>query len=173
MRVIALLVAASPAFAENTVTLHATYLDAPTEWCAGNEGVPVLIEMDGPDIAKGPIARTYHRVRRGTEITHIEVKNPEHFIDGSEDILGRFSASLQGCQSPWGSFPLSGSWAIDGDEPISGYVQKRYIASLSGMPFFQLDREAGAYSAELGEASFFAAYPIQLEKTLTHGSERE
>lgn len=120
---------AGPAVADaaNVVRLHAAYLDAPTDWCAADAGVPIVMTIDGPDLFVGvPLSEqpTAVKVRRGgSDVQRVEVgrTDPTELITryGTEGVhsststtsvnvtpasvtpVGRFMAEVQVCQSLW------------------------------------------------------------------------
>ncbi len=139
------LVAATPAVASDsdTVFMHQRFLDSPTEWCAKDEGVPVVLTSDGPDVFRGEFARDVTprvRVRRGNgaaevvdvapieadEIrsrrgTHLRVLNTNNYsaIDARTENLvrfGRLRFEITACQSLWADTYGNGTWEVVDEE---------------------------------------------------------
>ena len=149
MKAIALVLASTAIVAAasdaDTVVMHQRILDAPTEWCAQDEGVPAVLTSDGPDVFRGEFARDDTprvRVRRGggaTEVvdvapveadeirrrrgTDLKVLKTEHYsaIDARTENLvrvGRLRFEMKVCQSLWADMYRNGTWDVVDDEGV-------------------------------------------------------
>jgi hypothetical protein len=167
-------IAAATASAQDAGTVHldVAYLAAPTDWCPADKGVPMTVEMDGPDIIRGP--EDFPRgvtVRRGSEVTYVDGENTnsfardEDFIGPNADVIGRFSAELRSCFSAFGDNRASGSWTLVGLDGViseTGTFEDEYLSfSLSG-PFFRpVAGSPKAYYAKFGDFRLFTtARPV-------------
>lgn len=116
-------VLASPAFADtNTMTVTATYLAEPTDWCAAEDGLPILYEIDGPTVYLAPRegAGTI-AVRRGTSRHQIEVRRSDvptrRPAPGINLTTGKFTGTVRACQSPF-SMSGTGTWHVTGETGV-------------------------------------------------------
>lgn len=130
----------------NQVFLDATYLGAPTDWCAADAGVPMVVKMDGPDIIEGPKAWPRKvTVNRGgnVQIVHTgentaSFNRPEDFSGPIAKVIGRFSAEFRTCHSAWSSPRLTGRWrmtATEGGDLSSGTFEDERNFSFN-LPLF-------------------------------------
>ena len=130
----------------NVVRLHAAHLDAPTEWCAADSGVPVIMSIDGPELfVSVPLAEqpSAVKVRRGgNEVQRVEVgrKDPTELVTrfGNEGThsststtsvntrpsnvtpVGRLEAKVLVCQSMWPRERDQMSWrVVDADGNVA------------------------------------------------------
>ena len=167
-------IAAATASAQDAGTVHldVAFLAAPTEWCPADQGVPMTVEMDGPDIIRGP--GDFPRgvtVRRGSEVTYVDGEKTnsfardEDFVGPNAEVIGRFSAEFESCFSAFGDNRASGSWTLvglDGVVSETGTFEDEYLSfSLSG-PFFRpVAGSPKVHYAKLGDFRLFtAARPV-------------
>ena len=182
----AVVVAACAGFAvaqeTGEVFLAATYLGAPTEWCPADEGVPVVIEMDGPDIIAGPNdwPRSV-KVRRGGEVGRVIISE-ENTVSMERDslwenaeVVGRFHADFRACQKPWFSYRVTGNWRLtstDGSQADGGEIDNSPM--VSSVPFFRrLGRDTGAIYARFGDRILFARDGSEITRTQTFAAETD
>lgn len=151
--------------ATDMVRLDATYLNAPTDWCAADMGVPLVITMDGPNVVAPPDAFPVTvRERRGTQSSGIVFsgqstnslrKKPDL---SKAEVIGRFSAEVQGCHSLWTTFRVSGTWQLtrpDGAKLDAGRIEDESLG-FSDLPFFKsVSQYSDAMFATLGERHVF------------------
>lgn len=126
------------ATAENVVKLHASYLDAPTPWCSADEGVPIAITMDGPDVGGTLASKFYVTQLRGTERRQVEIPPPEGYSEPTSAYTGRFGARMEICDNFWKSNPADVEWqVVDGAEVLdSGTYESTYGISRA-VPLFR------------------------------------
>ncbi|WP_371224896.1 hypothetical protein [Roseovarius sp. 2305UL8-3] len=137
----------------NQVSLHATYLGAPTDWCAADSGVPMILKMDGPDIVKGPPnpTRTIRENRGGKTRRVIQGEHIGSFWNDLEinpAVIGRFSAEFEICHSLWQYARANGIWkltGVDGSPTTFGKIEDVNIYNFH-IPFFRL--VPGSHTAE-------------------------
>jgi hypothetical protein len=160
----------------NEVFLEATYLGAPTDWCPPDQGVPLVVKMDGPNIVESPEdwPRTV-RVRRGTqsaritsnEETTVSLRQTRKFEFSTQ--IGRFSAELRTCQTPWSLTAVSGTWqlvGLDGSELSSGTVDTG-LGRLHDVPLFgNTGGRSSAMFAKFGNATLFTPTRPQVTRTI-------
>ena len=178
MKWFVLFLLAAPAEAQNKVALQVTYFGAPTEWCAQDEGVPFVANLDGPDVlAEQPPRRTSKQktvtvVRRlGDEIIEMEVpvsgaENPET----EPDVVGRLSAEFRGCHTLRRTLlPVNGTWAVKGLMPESGpindlsfYSIRLHEGKIFGVSFYKI-----------GDRKFYAPGPFERTTTETFAFQGE
>ncbi|WP_306114307.1 MULTISPECIES: hypothetical protein [unclassified Roseovarius] len=108
----------------NQVFLSATYLGAPTDWCPTDAGVPVIVEMDGPDIIRGPQEplkivreRTGGKVKR--VLTGEHTGSLWNYVEADQTVIGRFTAEFQACYSLWHDKRVTGGWRLVGPEGVA------------------------------------------------------
>jgi hypothetical protein len=152
--------------------LDVSYLAAPTDWCPANAGIPMVINMDGPDIIKGPdeFPRAV-RVRRGSQVTDFSGENTasmnpvEDFSGPNAELIGRFTADFRTCFDPFGYVRATGSWRLtapDGSNAGSGAFENEQISHLY-FPFFRgVAGPSRAYYAEFGDRWLFTAAQPQI-----------
>jgi hypothetical protein len=150
------------------VLLDATYLAAPTDWCPADAGVPMVLEMDGPDIIQGPntFPKTV-RERRGGNISIIHTEentasfnNPEDIGGPNAEVIGRFAAEFQTCFSPWKTPTLTGSWRLigkDGADMDQGSFENEYLGSMNSLFFRSVAGSSKAHYAQFGDRLLFTA----------------
>ena len=146
--------------------MHATYLAAPTDWCPASEGVPLVIAMDGPDIINGPDDWPPKvRVRRAGEPGDTQINGDRIDLDGP--VIGRFSAKLRGCQSPWRHLHLDGTWTLAdaNGSPLKSGVVKEYWGQPTLLFFRRINRSSDAYFAKIGEDLLYAPERPQVTAT--------
>jgi hypothetical protein len=160
------------ATAEDAATVHldVAYLAAPTDWCSADQGVPMTVTMNGPDIIRGP--EDFPRgvtVRRGGEVSYIDGEHtdsfvrPDDFVGLNAEVIGRFSAEFQSCFSAFGGNRADGTWTLQGpDGPVvqTGSIEDDYLSSPLSVPFFRAVTVGGsskAYYAKFGEDRLFTA----------------
>ena len=173
---VAFLLAAGSALADgdNDVFLDATYLAAPTEWCPAEEGVPVVVQMDGPDVIEGPAEWPRKiRVRRGGAAVEVDAIGED--IEANAPVIGRFSANFRGCQTPWTVPRVSGVWklmnesgsVIETGEFTSGW-------SLAGQTLFRrVNRTSKSHFADLGDRVFYTAVEPEIMTNQTFAAETD
>ena len=138
----------------DTIFMHQRFLDAPTEWCSKDEGVPVILTSDGPDVFRNEFVRDVTprvRVRRGSDAaevvdvapvevdeirrrrgTEVDVLNTSNYsaIDARTENLvhfGRLRFEITVCQSLWADNYGNGTWDVisdDGTILISGEIDR-------------------------------------------------
>ena len=168
----------------NEITLAATYLGAPTNWCPANAGVPVVIKMDGPDIFATPEdwPRTV-RVRRGGKVSTVSSEEYTTSLKRDRDafdtrVIGRFTAEFRACQDPWTTPRVEGRWllkASDGSELDAGDLHDARLGPFS-LPFFRsAGRGQDIYYAKFGDCTFFtASLPnVTTSQTFAAGTQKE
>ena len=151
----------------NQVSLEASYLGAPTDWCPADAGVPLIINMVGPDVIKAPDGWPVQvRERRAgqlggvvaSEETTASLQRRRTATDA--EVIGRFSASFRACQTPWTTPRPVGTWQVtanDGSELAAGDLGDTPVGYLT-LPFFRsVGRDTEAHFAKFGERSFFTA----------------
>lgn len=160
------------------LALDVSYLAAPTDWCAADAGVPMLVTMDGPDIIRGPedFPREV-KVRRGSELTVVDGENiiafnrADEFAGQNTEVIGRFSAEFQSCLSAFGDNIASGTWTLkDGDGVIvdSGMIEDQHLAIPMSAPFFRpVSGPTPTYYAEFGGRLLFTAVRPEAETQQT------
>ncbi len=147
MKAVALALVLNPSVAlasdADTIFMHERFLDAPTEWCAKDEGVPVVLTSDGPDVFRGEFARDVTprvrvrrgggaadvvdvapieadeiRSRRGTQLRVLKTENYSGIDARTENLVrfGRLRFELTACQSLWGDTYGNGAWEVVDDE---------------------------------------------------------
>ena len=141
----------------DTIFMHQRFLDAPTEWCAKDEGVPVILTSDGPDVFRGEFARDATprvrvrrgggasevvdvapieadeiRSRRGTQLRVLNTNNYSAIDARTENLVhfGRLRFEITACQSLWADTYGNGTWEVVGDEGailMSGEIDRPLI----------------------------------------------
>ncbi len=169
----------------NEVSLVAVYLGAPTDWCRADDGVPLAITMNGPDIVATPEGWPVTvRERRGTQSSGVvlsakgtaSLQRRLGLTDAQ--VIGRFSADFQACQNPWNTSRVTGTWhltAADGAELDSGRLDEQTV-DLFSLPFFQrASRYSDALYATFDERQLFTAdYPkITTSQTFAAETDKE
>ncbi len=166
---------AGPGHAEEpeAVEVVATYLSEPTEWCAADEGVPLITKVTVPNV----VAITTERpksveVRRGgDDRTDKQIFNTFR-VDDDAPVVGQFLAELWACQNPWGPAIGSGQWRIVGHNGIdlhAGYAEY----TLSRYSFSAIERtfkdNTASYSRvstlRFGEYTLLVTRPEKIIKT--------
>ncbi len=173
------LLAAGMAGAEDTneVHLEATYLAAPTSWCAADQGVPVVVKMDGPDVIEGPEKWPRQiRVRRGGEAVDVDAHGED--IDATAPVIGRFSADLRACQNPWFTYQTDGRWRLlarDGSEIDSGEIEGTSFFGLSPPFFRKVGLESEAMYARFDDRVLFTKSrpEVTYSQTFAAGPDKE
>lgn len=151
------------------VFLHATYLGAPTGWCPADQGVPVVVTMDGPDIVESPESWPVTvRENRGSQKTRVTTEEwtsslRRHRNVDDAEVIGRFSAEFRACQDPWNRPLATGRWRLsadDGSELDGGSIEDNWRA-FSDLPFFRRFKSGSkSHVAKFGERQMFtASYP--------------
>lgn len=166
---------ASPSKAEGTneVFLHTTFLAASTDWCPADAGIPVVVEMDGPDIIKGPSDwPTTVRERSAGRIRNIHngERTRSHWHEEKVDYthIGRFSVEFQFCHNMWDYAHVTGTWRLsanDGSEMHSGILEDDTFPGFH-IPFFSpVAGQSKVQYAKFGEQRFFTPSVPQIRKT--------
>jgi hypothetical protein len=167
---LASVVAASSAAAQEAseVSLDATYLAAPTDWCPANAGVPMAVKMDGPDIINGPKEFPRRvRVNKGGRISEVYTGEDTDSLNNSDDlagpnaeVIGRFSAEFQGCLSAWSTTLIMGTWHLsgsDGSDKESGSFENERLFGFDLPLFRRVNGPSKARYAQFGDHLLFSA----------------
>lgn len=173
----------------NLATVHARALSAPTEWCAADAGVPVIVTVDGPELYAGEYLDrppTVVKVRRGADsIERLELTGPgphENRVGRGSDfqtvgriypreeelrLLGRLRAEVRICDGIWTGGPGSASWSVVGSGGAvvrSGQTTVRSPLYFSH-PFFDSSRRY-PQAIEVGEDTLFVMSEPRITKTM-------
>ncbi|MFZ1726037.1 MAG: hypothetical protein WBO29_09205 [Albidovulum sp.] len=176
--------AASPVTAQeaNKVMLDATYLGAPTDWCPADAGVPMVMNMDGPDIIEGPKGwpKTV-KVNRGGDLQIVHTgentasfNRRDDFAGPNATVIGRFSAEFQTCYSPWSTPRFTGRWrltASDGANIGSGEFEDARYGGMYLPLFRHVSGPANAQYAKFGDRMLFTATRPETMITQTFAAE--
>ncbi len=184
MRTFALaLLIATPAFASevDAVHVHAEFLSVPTEWCSADEGVPLVVTMDGLEIVEGPDALPATvTVRRGGQSSMTtDGRNTASFWNNAKigtTVIGRFSAEFRTCHNLWSIDTASGTWRFepqDGSGPITDTFEDVSVPNMY-LPFFRsVPGPSRAQYAEFGGRRFFVAESPNVTTTQTFAAESD
>ncbi len=167
---------------DNQVFLDATYLGAPTDWCAAHAGIPTIVKMDGPDIVAGPTDFPRRvRVNSGGKVRDVVIgeyigsfNHSSDFAGPHATVIGRFSAEFQICFSVWDTPRATGNWHLmgkDGSEEESGAFENEHVSSMY-LPFFRgVSGLSEPHYAQFGDRRLFTATRPKTTTTQTFAAD--